>query len=58
MTQAMQDVKDQHLKMLTLYTQLLDNVNNLMGTFTLILRTKNQRGDARTHHFCRVFSCH
>ena len=28
---AMQDVKDQHLKMLTLYTQLLDNVNNLMG---------------------------
>jgi len=30
---AMQDAKDQHLKMQTLYTQLLDNINNLMNLY-------------------------
>ena len=28
---AVQDLRDQHLKMLTLYNQILDDVNNLMG---------------------------
>lgn len=31
--QALQDVKDQHLKMLTLYSQALDDVNNLMNLY-------------------------
>lgn len=31
--QALQDVKDQHLKMLTLYNQALDDVNNLMNLY-------------------------
>ena len=29
----LQDVRDQHLKMQTLYTQLLDNINNLMNLY-------------------------
>ncbi|MEJ7914140.1 MAG: CorA family divalent cation transporter [Chitinophagaceae bacterium] len=30
---ALQDVKDQHLKIITLYTQILEEVNNLMGLY-------------------------
>lgn len=30
---ALQDVKDQHLKMLTLYTQIMDDANNLMNLY-------------------------
>ena len=30
---AIQDVRDQHLKMLTLYTQVLEDVNNLMNMY-------------------------
>lgn len=30
---ALQDVKDQHLKMLTFYSQILEEVNNLMGLY-------------------------
>lgn len=30
---ALQDVKDQHLKMLTLYSQAVDDVNNLMNMY-------------------------
>lgn len=30
---ALQDVRDQHLKMQTLYTQILDDVNNLMNLY-------------------------
>lgn len=30
---ALQDVKDQHLKMLTLYTQAVEDVNNLMNMY-------------------------
>ncbi len=30
---SLQDVRDQHLKIITLYTQILDEVNNLMGLY-------------------------
>ncbi len=30
---ALQDVKDQHLKILTLYNQILEEVNNLMNLY-------------------------
>lgn len=36
----MQDVKDQHLKMRTLYAQVLDEVNNLMNLFISVSAQK------------------